>query len=569
MELKYRIILSYLKELIAGAQIPDDQKSKEDPAIQTKIVEKLLKDTINKYLPEYKDKVYSVGGFVRDKLLGKNPKDIDIVVDDPDEKMDAAEIFAKKFTDIYGITTPNNPHPLKESYGIWGIILFNPKDETGNRKPFVYDNVDLTGYILELTPPRKEGPYNPEKREPQYVEYTDRKEDASRRDLTINALYQNIASGKIEDYVGGEKDLKNKTLRPPEHPEGILKIYEEDPLRILRLIRFSGKLDGFKIDPKTERTLKEFIDSPKGKDLIKNKVSPERIRDEFQQILTHSNGDIAVQGLEQFRKLDLLEIISPHLNRLLDIYHDNIMHKGESAWQHTMDVIRKTPPTLKARLSALLHDIGKIDTQTKDIDTQGRERIHFMGHENKGPEIAEKILQDLKYPNDLIKSIKNIIHSHMGFKSIDKQKASTQLKHIRIFIEKLYNDLDDAIALIKADNPVNDGSLDVLEQRIREQKEKDITQGLLQEKNKGAEYISPLSGKEIMLEYNNIKGRTLGVIKNKLKEMLMKGSFDNINEKDRAEYAKKLLKSFVTNEQTLDGLINKYNKDTESFYRLK
>jgi len=373
MEQKHKVVLAYLESLTAATAIPEDQKSKEDPAKQTKAVEKLVKDTINNNLPEYQDKVFSVGGFVRDKLLGKNPKDIDLVVDDPATKMKAAEIFSKKFTDVYGMTTSNNPHPLKDEYGIWGIVLFHPKSSEGIRKPFIYDGVDVTGYVLELTPPRQESGYDPEKREPTSVEYTTRADDARRRDLTINALYQNIASGNIEDYTGGQEDLKNKVLRPPEHPKGIQEIYKEDPLRIFRLARFSGKLDEFKIDPRTESTLKNFIKSSEGKKLIKDKVSAERIRDEFQQILTHPNANVAVAGIELLRDYDLLSFISPNLEKLLNIFHDKVFHRGESVWQHTLEVLSKTPPTLKARLSALLHDIGKIDTEERETDSQGRE----------------------------------------------------------------------------------------------------------------------------------------------------------------------------------------------------
>lgn len=572
MDQKFKVVLSYLESLDAATTIPEEQKSKEDPAKQTIAVEKLVQDTIKKYLPEYSDKVFSVGGFTRDKLLGKNPKDIDLVVDDPSTKMKAAEIFSKKFTDIYHITTSNNPHSLKEAYGIWGIVLFNPKDSSGNRKPFIYDGVDVTGYVIELTPPRKEGPYDPVKREPTYVDYTSRADDAMRRDLTINALYQNITTGEIEDYTGGQKDLKDKVLRPPEHPEGIQKIYEDDPLRIFRLARFSGKLDGFTIDPGTEKVLKQFINSTSGRELIKSKVSPERIRDEFQQIITNSNGDIAVKGLELMKEYDLLQFLSPHLDKLFDVYHDKVFHSGESVWQHTMDVLKKTPPTIKARLSALLHDIGKIETETKETDSKGRDRVHFIDHENKGVPLAENILKELKFPVDIINSVKGIIHSHMGLKRIDEHKSPTQLRRIRIFIEKLYDDLDDAISILKADareEPAEQASISILEKKIRDQKDKDLASGLLQQKVNGMEYPYPLSGDQIMVDYAGIKGKALGAIKSKLKQMLLGGQFENLDEPSRIAKAKKLLNGFSLTEQNLKSLIEKYEESRSDFYSVR
>jgi tRNA nucleotidyltransferase (CCA-adding enzyme) len=571
MDQKFKVVLSYLESLEA-ATIPEEQKSKEDAANQTRAVEKLVQDTIKKYLPEYSDKVFSVGGFTRDKLLGKNPKDIDLVVDDPSTKMKAAEIFSKKFTDIYNITTSNNPHSLKEAYGIWGIVLFNPKDSSGNRQPFIYDGVDVTGYVIELTPPRKEGPYDPVKREPTYVEYTNRADDAMRRDLTINALYQNIATGEIEDYTGGQKDLKDKVLRPPEHPEGIQKIYEDDPLRIFRLARFSGKLDGFTIDPGTEKVLKQFINSTQGKGLIKGKVSPERIRDEFQQIITNSNGNIAVKGLELMKEYNLLQFLSPHLDKLFDVYHDKVFHSGESVWQHTMDVLKKTPPTIKARLSALFHDIGKIETETKETDSKGRDRVHFIDHENKGVPLAENILKELKFPVDIINSVKGIIHSHMGLKRIDEHKSPTQLRRIRIFIEKLYDDLDDAISILKADareEPAEQASISILEKRIRNQKDKDVASGLLQQKVNGMEYPYPLSGDQIMIDYAGIKGKALGAIKSKLKQMLLGGQFENLDEPSRIAKAKKLLNGFALAEKDLKTLIEKYDESRSDFYSVR
>jgi putative nucleotidyltransferase with HDIG domain len=572
MDQRFKVVLSYLQEFTAATAIPEEDKSKEDPARQTQAVEKLLKNVITTQLPEYADKIFAVGGFVRDQLLGKNPKDIDIVVDDPENKMKSAEIFAKKFTDVLGITTPNNPHPLKDAYGIWGVVLFNPKALGGSREPFIYEGTDITGYVIELTPPRKEGPYNFQKREPQYVDYTSREEDSKRRDLTINALYKNIVTGKIEDHTGGLEDLKNKTLRPPAHPSGAQAIYAEDPLRIFRLARFSGKLSGFKISPDTERTIKAFLQSPEGMRAMNEKLSKERIRDEFQQILTHPTA--AVNGLETLKDYGLLKYISPELEKLFDVYHDTVYHKGESVWQHTMEVLERTPPTLKARLGALFHDIGKIETMEQETDAQGRARVHFKGHEENSARMVNKILTELKFPIDIAKSVQNIVHSHMGFKNIGEQKDKTQLKRMRIFIEKLHEDMDDAIALMKADavgDPNELQQINELEARIRQQKEEDIKNGLIVDKGKGPEYIHPLTGDELMQEYQAFQGKTLGAVKNRLKQMLLEGRFEGLDEKQRVDKAKQLVKGLAIDEKQLAAVVDKYIKDTKNrqFFSVK
>ena len=156
---KIKVVSTFLNDKQAGAafKVPDELKSKEELTRQTDAVEKLVKETILSKLPEYKDKVYSVGGFVRDRLLGRNPKDLDFVVEDPEQQMKAAEVFANKLVDALGIRSSNNPHPLKEAFGIWGVALLSPV-EGKERKPFIYDGVDITGYVIEITPPEKKVP---------------------------------------------------------------------------------------------------------------------------------------------------------------------------------------------------------------------------------------------------------------------------------------------------------------------------------------------------------------------------------------------------------------------------
>lgn len=500
------IILSYLNSPYINTTIfskyssNTEYISKEDAAKQTKAVESLLEDTINKYLPEYKDKVYTVGGFVRDKLLKKYPKDIDLVIDDPNKGLRSAEIFSKKLSDILNITTSNNPYPLKEDYGIWAIVIRHPKEKD---KPYIYNGVDITGYTIELTPPRKEGPYDPNKRAPSYIKYTTLKEDANRRDLTINSLYQNVVTKEIIDYTGGIRDLKNKVLAPPDHPEGIEKIYEEDPLRIFRIIRFQNKLDGFKIDPKTENILKNFIKSPRGKRLIKDKISKERIREEFIKILTNPNTNKTIESIELLKEYDLLSFISEELDRIIN-----------KNWSRIKEALKSTPSNLKVRLSTLLH--------VTDNDT------------------IEKILRELRFPNNIINSVKSIINAATIF------KRGIQLSNVREFIEKAYEDLEEAIIFIKSIDKEHSIDVSRLEEKIREQKDKDLEKGFIKDKR----YIYPLSGEQILSEIK-ITGPLLGAVKEKLKRILLEGHFDNLEEQERIEKAKKILKNLLSDEKML------------------
>ena len=300
---------------------------------------------------------------------------------------------------------------------------------------------------------------------------------------------------------------------------------------------------------------------------MNDKLSKERIRDEFQQILTHPVGKTAVDGIETLKDYGLLTYLSPELNKLIDVYHDTVFHKGESVWQHTMEVLERTPPTLKARLGALFHDIGKIDTMEKGTDSYGRARVHFKGHEDVSARMADKILRELKFPADIAKSVQNIVHSHMGFRNIGEQENKVQNRHMRIFIEKIQDDMDDAIALMKADtvdDPKELQDINELESRLKKMKEEDTKRGLLVDKGKGPEYIHPISGEELMEEYKTFQGEALGAVKNRLKQMLLEGQFEGLDERQRAEKAKKLVRTLALSEEQLAAVVDKYSKGKKS-----
>jgi len=565
MDLRYKVVLAHLRQVMASFEIPEEYKSKEDKGKQTRAVEQLLKDAVTRLLPEYRGKVYAVGGYVRDSQLGKAPKDIDIVVDVPEDGLDAAKNFANKLAQKLGITSENNPTPLKEAYGIYGLALMNH----GKGSPaFKVGDTDVSGYVLEFTPPRKEGPYT-SKREPSSVDYATLAEDAKRRDLTVNALYQDLATGEIKDFVGGMDDLKNKTLRPPEHPEGVKKIYMEDPLRIFRLIRFKGKLDGFDIDPKAEREIKEFAHSPEGQSYIKQKVSKERIRDELHKILTHPDANVAAEGMQMMHDLNVLKFVAPEFDKMFDIYHDEVHHYGESIWQHTLDVLKGTPPTLKARLGALFHDIGKLVTKSERIDKEGRQRVHFIGHDEYGREMARKALRELKFPGDIIDDVGDMVHAHMSFRPHGKMKPEKALRNARLFVERFYDMTDDALSLLKADSkgdPVDEKRVEDLAAKVEELKKVDVEKGLLAPKKggKGYRYQVPISGQDILESFEHIKaGPVLGEIIRRLRENVLLGKLDTVEEQERAEEAKKLVKQLAGSPKQVEMLEKAMEKEKQ------
>lgn len=554
-------------------------ESKTDKASQTKAVEALMQRLLRGPLSEYADKVYAVGGSVRDQQLGKSPKDLDLVVVNDQQGMNAAKDFADALVNTLNIRSDRQPQTLNERYGIYGVTLFR-RGSDGERKPFLVDDegniaeeggTDISGYVIEMTPPRKESEYPEDSRKPASVEYATIKEDQERRDLTINAIYKNLATGELIDHVGGLEDIKTETLRPPaqsEEDRSVVDIYREDPLRILRLIRFQDKTGGWDIPDKLKGILKDFI--KENKSYILKKLSKERIADEFLKIITGNNPE---NGLELMKDLGVLWMISPDLEKMLDVYHDTVFHSGESVWEHTMDVLRNTPPSPKARLAALFHDIGKVGTKpdpksksevpvmTTRTDAEGRDRVHFVGHEISSGKMIRKILKDLKL-DSLADSVAQIAEAHMGFKSWEGLKDKTLLRRMRILIERLYNDLDDAIAILKADEGM-DKSIDELERKIKAQKAEDTQKGLLKERGGKIEYVVPLDYKQAVGEYQELKGELMGMVTSRLKKALLSGKIT-----DEAS-ARKELDSIMRQSKQFEQLLDKYRKERKSpeFYR--
>lgn len=572
MKQKQLVVLQYLRGIIAAME--PALESKEDKGKQTLAVEAMMKRLLSGPLSSYSDMVFSVGGSVRDEILGKIPKDLDLVVVNDSKKMDSAKDFANALVSVLDIKSERQPQVLNESYGIYGVTLFR-RDEAGKRIPFLvgsngeivdHGGTDVSGYRIEITPPRKEMGYAEDSRSPISVEYASVKEDQERRDLTINAVYKNLVSGKHLDFVGGLKDIENKTLRPPEQSEGgrtIEDIYKEDPLRILRLVRFSDKIDGGKTPSNVVEVVRNFVRG--NKDFILKKLSKERIAEEFKKIIT---GNDPVKGLETMKDMGILWLISPDLEKMLDVYHDTVFHSGESVWEHTMDVLGRTPPTAEARIAALFHDIGKVGTKpdpddpegkkripivTKKTDPQGRERVQFIGHELASGRMIRKILKDLKM-DSIAETVAQIAESHMGFKSFGTLKDKTLLKRMRILIERLYNNLDDAISILKADEG-NSSEVDKLEMKINKLKDEDMKSGILRERGGKIEYVVPIDYAKAMEEYSELKGALMGMVTTKLKEALVEGKItDEIS-------AKKQLDSLMKNSTQLEMMLAKHKKE--------
>jgi tRNA nucleotidyltransferase (CCA-adding enzyme) len=313
---------------------------------------------VNYILKTLQDNGYEafiVGGCVRDSILNRRVNDWDI-------------------------TTSARPEET--------IKLFDKIIPTGLQHGTVTVMINNEGY--EVTTFRKDGQYE-DNRHPSKVEYvTSILEDLSRRDFTINSMAYNDSVGLVDPFEGS-KDLKNKVIRCVGNAKDR---FSEDALRMLRALRFSAQL-GFSINFQITESCKDLYENL-------NKISVERIREEFNKVLI-SNSDKLKTGYS----LKLTNCWISELNGLEEFNQDNPYH-GYSLFDHTLESTKLMENTLHLKLTMLLHDLGKVETRT--IDDVGI--AHYYGHPGASTNIALKILKRLKYDNETIEKVLTLIKYH-------------------------------------------------------------------------------------------------------------------------------------------------------------
>jgi putative nucleotidyltransferase with HDIG domain len=437
-------------------------------------IKEQIKDT------EWQDKVYAVGGYVRDELLGNVPKDLDLMID----KNDGGIEFADWLTNKLGIFRAGK-NPVV--YPRFGTAMFTLRKQK-------YNGQDLSYVQIECVMPRIEK-YSLNSRKPD-IEFTTLKKDAERRDLTINALFKRLSDDKILDFTNmGKEDIKNKIIRSPLNPD---IIFAEDPLRMLRCIRTYVKYDNWTLPMFMIRSLK------KNAKLLEN-ISKERIQEELDKMLLTDNPDKAIRLLQI---LGLSKYIFPELDKLIKL-QQNKYHKYD-AMKHTLEVLRNTPKDLITRLSALLHDIGKHKTREVIDDT-----VHFFSHEEIGAYMARDILHRLRYPREICDAVFVAIKNHMRIKDAgDDGKVSD--KTLRKLKMDLGPYLEKTLDLIHADNISHVDWANMPNQIPNIRKRFDE----LDVKDKGTLSKPPLDGKDIM-EILGVKGAIVGRIKKGLADMYL------------------------------------------------
>lgn len=441
--------------------------------LSIEFLKKLIKDT------EWENKVYIAGGAVRDEILGEPIKDIDLLIDHPNGGI----LFAVWITKKLKIYTMGNPIV----YPRFGTAKFNLRKQ-------IYKGVDLSDVEVECVMPRKEE-YSEGDRKPDVTSGT-LKDDVDRRDFTVNSLLKNLSNDEILDLTGmGKNDIEKGIIRTPLNPD---VIFSEDPLRMMRAIRFTVKYNWI---------LPIFmIESIKRNSKKIQYISMERIQEELNKMLLTNSPDKAIR-LMVITKLS--NYIFPEINKLINL-KQNKYHKYD-AFKHTLNVLKNTPPNLITRLSALFHDIGKYKTKVVIND-----EIHFYEHDDAGYYITRDIMKRLHYSRSLIEPVSLLVKEHMRTKFAgDEGKISNKsLRKLKLIFGPYLND---ALDLIHADNisHSNDHNMPNQIKNIRKKLEE------LDEIDKEYSKNLPLNGNDIMAILNISGGPIVGKLLNILNEFYL------------------------------------------------
>jgi poly(A) polymerase len=318
------------------------------------------------------------GGCVRDRLLGRPPKDIDIATSArPDE---IEPLFPRTV-------------PVGKAFGVITVIQ---------------DNL-----AYEVATFRREEGYT-DGRHPARVDFTDAREDALRRDFTINALFYDPVDDIVIDYVDGRKDLKRQCIRAVGDPD---ERFKEDHLRMLRAIRFAATLD-FALATDTEAAIRRHAAQLR-------RISAERIRDELTRTFVGARqpGDT----LHLLLDTGLLAAVLPEVAALAGVEQPAEFHPEGDVFVHTalmLNLLGPPPRSEELVWAVLLHDIGKPLTQRWGAGADGRQRIRFDGHDRAGADLADDLLARLKFSNHQRQIITHCVRNHMRFMHVQEMRKA-------------------------------------------------------------------------------------------------------------------------------------------------
>lgn len=435
--------------------------------------------------------VYFAGGCVRDRLMGYPVKDIDIATSAcPDEVL-------RLFPGSWAIGAA------------FGVVL-----------------VLRDGFSFEVATFRRDGDYR-DGRRPDAVYFTDAREDALRRDFTMNGLFEEPFSeppGRIVDYVEGVADLEAGILRAIGDPD---RRFEEDSLRLMRAVRFAVTRE-VRMEPET------YASVCRNAGLLA-RISPERIREELDKILLSPRRR---EGVGVLVETGLMKHIIPEVYGMIGCGQPPQWHPEGDVYTHTMMMLEAlgedgAPVSVELALGVLLHDIGK--PACREVDETGR--IRFSGHDKEGAVMARSILRRLRYSNAVVDAVADMVERHMRFMHVQQMKKST----LRMFMSSPH--FHEELELHRLDCLSSNGLMDnwqfIRDTRESYSREPLVPPPLATGRDLLALGLAP--GPDFKKWLDRLQELQLeGTVRNRREALLMLGQIAAVDQNTLAEYLEKL-----------------------------
>ncbi len=451
--------------------------------------------------------LYIVGGYIRDLLLGQKVKDIDVMA--AGNGISVAKAFAEKI-------------------GVKQVIVY---------EKFGTAMVKLPDRDIEFVGARKEK-YHERSRKPS-VQPATVDDDLSRRDFTINAIAVALHPseyGKLLDPFKGRADLRKNIIRTPLDPD---ETFDDDPLRMLRAIRFATRLN-FSIHKDTLQGIK------KNKERI-SIVSQERVTDELLKIL---QADKPSTGFMLLKETGLLAIIFPELDALAGV-DQRYEHHHKDVFYHTLEVldnISEHTDDLYLRIAALLHDIAK--PKTKAFHPQHGWTFH--GHEELGARMVKHLFRRLKLPLDRVPYVEKLVRLHLRPMALVDEGVTDSA--IRRLLFETGEEIDDLMKLCRAD--ITSKNPRKVQQYLNNYNRLVKRMEEIEEKDRLRNWQPPIRGDEIMERFNIPPSKLVGLLKKAVEDAILDGKIPN-------EYDAALEYLYTVK----DDIISEYNKKVDSKHK--